>query len=589
MSHGRDCLAGERGIGIRVRHEQGHAGRAAAEPGFDDEVVGEDVERVCLERVDDDHGLRIGLPLLDGGVEVVQEVARAGGALQPGIGVGRAHDEAAEPIGHPVDLDAGIQPCAPADALLKLGYRARRRRRGQEQVGERAEAIHVQRDAVGVVHPRLRREVDPRVLVGQGDEVACALQHGRLACRGRVLDVGALPAGLPVANGHEQRPARLVDDIDLTRGQCAVGDPAVVGVLHDLAEPADHLEPALGHQGVVVGRQPLVEPLGLRVEVEHEGRPALLVLADVRRPDDSRMRQSGGQPQLALGRPPDLRPPLSGSVARHVEEPYPLAQAGQVRILGDDVDPGRALRDRGELVDRVLRHHAHPGRRLEAGTVDEVDDRTGTRPVDHVTKCAGRLREQLAEERDADDPVAVQSVGVGLRRVVERDCAVRPMQAGDGLDPGKGRPAIARSEALEQRLQPLSLGVVEDPRVLDFAACKQPPPLAAGDAPRPPLQLDQEHAPLGQEEQVGLPQAAVEIAEADVRPRPADRAVRKHGLDRAQGLGLCRGRGLPDIAPLRRVIAHETPIAAIPTELVAIVAEASHACGLCGHRRAVAR
>ena len=250
----RDCLTGERGIGIRVRHEQGHAGRAAAEPGFDDEVVGEDVERVCLERVDDDHGLRIGLPLLDGGVEVVQEVARAGGALQPGIGVGRAHDEAAEPIGHPVDLDAGIQPCAPADALLKLGYRARRRRRGQEQVAERAEAIHVQRDAVGVVHPGLRREVDPRVLVGQGDEVACALQHGRLPCSGRVLDVGTLPAGLPVANGHEQRPARLVDDIDLTRGQGPVGHPAVMGVLHDLPEPADHLEPALGHHGLVVGR-----------------------------------------------------------------------------------------------------------------------------------------------------------------------------------------------------------------------------------------------------------------------------------------------------------------------------------------------
>ena len=68
-----------------------------------------------------------------------------------------------------------------------------------------------------------------------------------------------------------------------------MGHPAIVGVLHDLAQPADHLEPALGQQAVVMIGEPVIKPPSGRVEIEHEGRPALIVLADVGRADHPRV------------------------------------------------------------------------------------------------------------------------------------------------------------------------------------------------------------------------------------------------------------------------------------------------------------
>ncbi len=124
------------------------------------------------------------------------------------------------------------------------------------------------RDLAGVGH-RLGRHVDE----GLGlDEI--------LDVRDPARGGGGFPdADLPVVNLEPGRRRGSVGDEDALRPERPVDHPLAVGVADGVGDLPQHVEPLAGGQLLAVGRQVVVEPDGVRVEVaEQQGRAVLVFL-----------------------------------------------------------------------------------------------------------------------------------------------------------------------------------------------------------------------------------------------------------------------------------------------------------------------
>ena len=184
-----------------VVDEQRQTRRTAPETGLDDKPVAEDRSRNRLEWVQHGLGLLPGMQFEFGLVEVGKESCNVGRAVHAGIGMGRPHHQLSQRLGDTVEVDRRVQAPTPPDPLLEISHRCRRWLKGEEQVGEGAEAVDIEGHSIGLVGKvDLGGEVDPCLLRRHVCDMARALEQGRLRSSSASLGAGGLAPGLPVAD-----------------------------------------------------------------------------------------------------------------------------------------------------------------------------------------------------------------------------------------------------------------------------------------------------------------------------------------------------------------------------------------------------
>ena len=333
-----------------------------------------------------------------------------------------------------------------------------------------------------------------------------------------------------------------------------MGHPSAVRVAQDLGNLPHQLEAPIEGEAVAVRLEPSVEPLGLAVVGELQRGASLRVLEEVLRRNDSRVLEAGGQFVFAPGRPGDLLPALGRGAARDVVEPDALANAREVRVLGDHITPRRTLICGLGAIDGVMANHANPGRSSEPSALEQRLHRLGPLHVKRPRPVRRGLVKELREERQALHVEPVEAVGLLLRKTVELDLRITPMQDGDRFNEWDPELPVApgpRHLVLEHALEPLRLVVRRVNRVLQLAAIVTPVALIAGDAAVQPLQLDHREPGPGEQQEVDLGHPSVHADEGQVRPRPYEAGVGQDRLDRIEGLGLGRGRRFADVLPVR--------------------------------------
>ena len=213
------------------------------------------------------------------------------------------------------------------------------------------------------------------------------------------------------------------------------------------------------------------------------------------------MPKTVGEQVLPLRGARHLLTTLRRSTPRDVVEADSLALPREVRVLGDDVVPGRALPDRFESIYRVLADLARSWRRGESRFVDDRDELPRSLGINSVAKIARNPVEIVAQRWQALNIEPIESVGVRHRHGIQINNAVATMQHCDGLDERDwDAPGAMRLDVLQEPPQPLRLLVGEKQGVRLRLVPYSPGLLVAGDASVPTLELNKRQAGASEEQ-----------------------------------------------------------------------------------------
>ena len=415
---------------------------------------------------------------------------------------------------------------------------------GEDEDGEGTEGEDVGGARVGVGEGQdLGGEVE--VLV-TADVLADVPGSGLFVAGGRCCGGGAgggVKAGgrLPVADLEAWSVGGAGDD-DRAGGEGAVVQAVAVGAAEALGEEADQVEPLGQSEGVGVLGQPVVQPGGLGVVGEDHGR-AGLGGDEVAGPVDGGVVDALEEGDLALGGGDEGGAFLVGGGLGEGVEADPLVGVGEVGVGGLEVLPVLPLVQ--ELAEGEVADLAGLGRAADARLLHGLGDHGRGGPVDLLAEAGVELGEvgHEAVERwvlvEAED--VVSAVGGELAG------QVLGVEEHRGLEVGEAaleRPGGAGVLELGLELLGLEVGQVERvvQRLWSGVLRAGPAPLAGVplDQAGVALELDQDHAGRGDDQQVDLVEAPAGVGEGEVRPRAVGLGLGQALLEVVEALPLVR-------------------------------------------------
>ena len=330
--------------------------------------------------------------------------------------------------------------------------------------------------------------------------------------------------------------------------------PLLVGKLHHLGELANEVEAGgEGEVAVALGEE-VVEAEGGGIVFEDDRR-AELVVGVLQGPQDAVVAEALLQLVVADGRALVPLPRFGGGGSLQREDADAAFDIRQAGVVGDPVLEGRPIVDL--LIKDVV---ADPPLALglpNARLVDRTGDELGGGAVER--RAAGeRLEAGAVPLADGGDDAGAGGLGGAAGGGAVADIAeAHPEATGAGqvavhlrgrekhqrLDVRHLRAAAAEGVlAAEETREPLGLEVRQLERVVEGAATAvvfpEPGAAVAGDRAGVALDLDQEEAVGGVDEQIDLVDRAVEGDELKQRPGPEGLAGRQLRADKIEGVAL---------------------------------------------------
>ncbi len=515
-------------------HEQRERGGAAAQPPHDREPAFQLGPGLRFQRVDNDRRF-----LLDRGqpfphqVEVEQEPGHVPGALVR-VGVCRSGHELVERLRDSIHLLGQGQPAMLGKPLGERPVRRRRRHSGEQVVGDRTDTEDVEGDPVRRPPAPLRREVGGRSLVGQPGVAT----GGRHRHPGRRLRTAR--CRLPVRD-LEEEAVRCAAYPDTARAQPTVGEHPTVGVRHRLGDPAEQREPVVEGQLPFVLPQKVVEPRQGRVVTEDDRR-AEVMLDEVDGCRDTGMVDAAQRQILPLRGPHQLVPLVAGvDTARKVDTDPARPVLGEAVVAGQEVLPARPVGE-GRHLQPQAAHRPDALGLADPGLVDRAGKSTAQLRVHPA-----RLAHVVEEARQLGLVVTPEDVRPAFRREPHIQASVA--QEDRALDPRHPAPTHSLLGG-QQRLQLACLTSRSDDRVVDGCTVRLTPcACVAHEHAGPRLDLQDDDAGRGDEQQVNLVDRTVGAEKLRVRPGPERILVRQQRLEIPQGRPLPRELGRRALLP----------------------------------------
>ena len=395
---------------VVLLHEQGDGRRPLPEDTLDDEPVRQAVAPLGVQGIGDEVLSRGGEFVLHV-VEQRQEVLDRADAGEH-VGVGAPLDQLFELRPRPVEHGGNGEALLLPQDLGEFGRVGRRWPVGEQVEGDGPEREHVRgfRHLAGV-GDRLGRHVDEGLGLDQILDVRDPARGG-----------GRLPhADLPVVDLKLRHRRRRIGDEDALRAQRPVDDPLAVGVADGVGDLPQHVQPLAGGQLRAVGRQIVIEPDGIGVEVAEQQGRAVLVLLVVEDRQDAGVVERLDDLELTSRRPLE---PLAVLLRRGLGDGVladPAEHVLERGVLGEPVLIARPVGD--QVAQHVVADPPRPLRRADARLIHGSGQRLATRDVDGRAEFGVDARPVPVDEGGED----ALPLGVVLRP-----------QAGPSARPGCG-------------------------------------------------------------------------------------------------------------------------------------------------------
>ena len=487
-------------------------------------------------------------------VEIIQKLARIAGTIPNNRGGGGPH-QLLKPLSDAIHGAGEPQSIIFAEVRGQIERIGDRGPPGEHVEGDRAQGEHIGLGRAFFVSLAGLGGLIKLCRIGQMIfDVLGA--HGRRHARAAALTAAG---DLPVGDLEAGRAAVRIAHQNVLRGETTVEEALAMDERHRLAELAHQPEPFGHRQKFVILGEIAVEAFRIRIMLEDQCRSKFRfpIIED---PLDALVLDALQHPELALRRAGEAVARLGRRGARVGIDADAAGDAGG-GMFGGEVLPVPALGQ--QFIQFVVADATASAWRTNARLLNGADYRTYRVEVD-LSEAAKAVLFRV--QKNANQTIVVFSAwtasqdhpfcraNVDLRRLFD----IR--QKNQRFDPWRGtaRPASAAQSLLPAKdgRQTFGFAVRQGEWVVgrDRATFRHPGPTEriASDGAGPGLDLDQNQARGGQDEEVHLVYAAFIVDELKVRPGTPGVAIGEMAAREVQRVALPRERTLADGGPARR-------------------------------------